>query len=442
MEKTAQKLRRRTKIREWWNKPKEALIGAVSPEFATLMDSLRNTDDGIREDAAELKNLIKLAKTNFNRREYMTALTFLGRFHAQLEAITNKLDALAAEVNIKHHQFLFGDMEPENIDYILKTLGPKFEKRKSVKKASLSDWWHNLTDERGKTMKAWEKRFPRETKELKRQLGKMIIRSESLFSNLVDTFKTLGSFRATRKLEEYLQTAAKFKQKYSAYDNAFADFYNSSVGKFVESQRKEMEEKAMGAQKQELPEAQVPSLIVPPATPEKNKAPEQEQKQIAVPDLLPKPISDKYMPKGKAMPVALKLRDPKDLTPEQKAYVEKEKMAQLPFESTRLSPGPLTNVDIKPPVSHEFGRELEEIQEEPTDIITQISPRAEMQLKEKPIKVEMANLHNEFIEKLSELKNESQFAVATQLIMYANKIKESDPKNSAKLIELSNKLLG
>src|SRR5579885_1051163 len=130
MDKIAQKRGPLTKLRETINAPTEKLMGVFSPEFIQLMDKLRDIDDAVRDEASGLKDLLKLAKTNFNRREYMTTISYLGQFHEKIETINNKFKELGKEVKIVHHGFLFGDMEPENIDYLKTKLGPRFEKRK------------------------------------------------------------------------------------------------------------------------------------------------------------------------------------------------------------------------------------------------------------------------------------------------------------------------
>jgi hypothetical protein len=179
MEKQAQKLGPLTKAREWINRPGEKLMSSWSPEFGELIQKLHEVDEQVREiaigeEGEGLKDLLKLAKTNFNRREFMVALKFLGQFHTIMETISNKLASLGTAVEVKHNDFLFGDMEPEDVEYITQKLGPKFKAKKikqQIKAAGLTDWWRIMMGGRAGAMAAWERSFPKKAKELKKQIA-------------------------------------------------------------------------------------------------------------------------------------------------------------------------------------------------------------------------------------------------------------------------------
>lgn len=228
------------------------LMENFSPEFAELMDKLRDVDDKIREivtgDGETLKDMIKVAKTNFNRREYMTAITFLGRFHDKLEAVDREISHLENTVDAKHYEFLFGDVDPGDLKYLTEDMGGKFEKARKTptgivtsasldKEAGMADWWHNIRSDRGKALAAWEKRFPKYAKDLKNQTGLMINRSESLVNYLLASLKAMNSLRDARKLEEYIKVAKKLQDKFKQYNVSFISFYNLYVKKFIEYQK-------------------------------------------------------------------------------------------------------------------------------------------------------------------------------------------------------------
>lgn len=251
MNKIAQRRGRLNKIWEGMNSPGETVSGMFSPEFTRLMDRLREVDDEAREHAVDLKDILKTAKSNFNRREYMTTITFLGRFHERIDLIKQQFLHLIKETDMVHNEFLFGDLDPEHRSYLTDKMTEKFKPKSKApvkpapgkaddgvtKEAGVKDWWHNLTSDRGKALKSWEKRFPKKAKEIKRQTEKMLTRSEMFLNYTLSTFKTLASLRATRGLEEYLKASDGFIQKYDAYDAAFAEYFNGSVRSFVESQK-------------------------------------------------------------------------------------------------------------------------------------------------------------------------------------------------------------
>jgi hypothetical protein len=246
MEITAQQRKWPTKLREKVNL-KGKLLEQFSPEFRELMDTLRDVDDKVREEATDLKDLLKVAKTNLNRREYMTAASYVGRFHEKMEKIYQELARLGNVVDVKHHDFLFGGLEPEHLEYLTTKMSPKMElykklqdlgKKASIEKeAGITDWWHNITTDRGRTLGAWEKRFPKYARELKNQTEALITKSEAFYALLINSLKVMASYRATRKLEDYLKTVSKLKERFRSYHTAFANYYNTQVKRFVEYQK-------------------------------------------------------------------------------------------------------------------------------------------------------------------------------------------------------------
>lgn len=475
MDKIAQKRRLRNKLREMVNAPTEKLMGAYSPQFVELMEQLREIDDSIREQAAELKNLLKLAKTNFNRREYMTAITYLGQFHDKLEAIDNELSKLGSAVDIKHHEFLFGDVDQDHIDYLINQLSPKLEKRRlslqqqlkqapvSKKRASLekeaglADWWSNLTTDRGRTLAAWEKRFPKESKELKRQTENIIKRSSSLLDFLVTVFKVLASLRSTRSLEEYLKIADKFKQKYRVYDATFAIFYDTYVKKFVEMQKQLATKPTTDAPIP--PDESAPGTIQTPA-PDMELGPMPPTgQQVPAPEVFRQTAPMPEAPRG--FPVPFHARDPKDVPEHVKAWMKqqeeekKREQAVLAFAPTMYSP--IGHVSMTPSSSHNTLKDQEiELSHIPdTDEKTMVSPTLALSHRDKPIQVSVEHpptlpeitprtqrkSHEHFLQQLNKLADASPFIMAAELIKYANSIKDEEPEASEQLLQLSKNIL-
>lgn len=253
MNKIAQRRGLLNKIRESVNAPGEAISGAFSPEFTRLMDILREVDDEAREHAIDLKDILKVARSNYNRREYMTTIAYLGKFHERLELVRWQFVKLNKDADAIHNEFLFGDLDSEHKTYLFDKMPERYKPKPKTapaakaddglgKEAGVKDWWHNLTSDRGKSLKNWEKRFPKAAKEIKRQTEKMLNRSEMFLNFLMSTFKTLATLRATRKLEEYIKVSGGFVTKYMAYDDAFNEYFNGSVKKYIDSQ-KEYEKK-------------------------------------------------------------------------------------------------------------------------------------------------------------------------------------------------------
>lgn len=457
MEKEAQKLGPLTKAREWINRPTEKILSAVSPEYGELLQKMHEVDQQVRniatgedqKDGQSLKDLLKLAKTNFNRREYMIATKYLGQFHEQVGSIVEKLASLKSAVNIKHHEFLFSDVEPEHIKYLTEKLGPKFKGRKTKQPTKtagvIKDWWDIVRGNQAGQRAAWERSFPKQSKDLKKQIANMITKSESLLSILLATLKGLGSYRAQRKLEDYLKLAAKFQQRYNQYDGLFSEFYNTYVAPFVEMQAEQMKPKE---EPKEAPKEEQP--IGKDWSPEKRQRYEEFKKKYEKPTEHPGPG---YNP---ILALQEQIEEAKRKRQEEAKQVQSGESRQsfLPISpGIPQSPKPSSSIPI-PLIQQREPKSSEPMEVSESDIITDNSPITEegMQTpsieqtkvspkfvapKERPI---LVSNHNDFISKLASLPEEP-FVLATEIILYAEKIKEEDPEVSTQLMQLSQKLL-
>src|ERR1700722_8619283 len=119
MQKIAQRRGILNKLREMTNVSGVAAEKFFNPQFQEVMENLRQVDDNIRsivsgqsidsgdpgKDPTSLKKLIQSAKSNLNRREYMTAVAELGRFHKKLFDMITEIGNLHSKVDEVHHQF-------------------------------------------------------------------------------------------------------------------------------------------------------------------------------------------------------------------------------------------------------------------------------------------------------------------------------------------------
>lgn len=250
MDKTAQQ---RGKINKLKEKVKDKLIPNVFRASKTaLEEKMEEVDDKIREEASKLKELLKAAKSSFSRREYIEVVSYLGRFHDISESIDNFLSELNSSIDTEHFKFLVEDLDKEHSDYLLDKLDPKLvEKFKNKinkkkvanervvleKNAGLSDWWHNLTSDRGKNLSVWEKNFPKYTKELKNSSANMIKKSEAYFVFLLGSLKKLDNLRTGRKIEDYLKESSKLRAKFDSFDESFNQFYSNNAKKYIDMKR-------------------------------------------------------------------------------------------------------------------------------------------------------------------------------------------------------------
>jgi hypothetical protein len=277
MQKTAQKRSILNKLREMSNVSGIAAEKFFNPEFERVMNSLRATDDKIRaiatgkdiegQDPGDPVSL----KANLNRREYMTSIAFLGRFHKKLYDMTQSIDALNSDVDQVHHDFLFKDLDDDQKKH-LSEMKSRFAVARGynlVSQGGIMDFLHNMSSERGRALAAWEKRYPKQVSKLKKDTANLISKSESALSNILSALKEMASARAARKVDDYVKSAAKLGSVYGNYDKAFRDHYTSNVKGFLEKQEllsptKKVEDAGLGKQEvsPSAPPSEVPDLEV------------------------------------------------------------------------------------------------------------------------------------------------------------------------------------
>jgi hypothetical protein len=255
MEKSAQKRSILNQLREKVNMPGAYLEGFFKPELDRVMTSLKDLDDRIRsvltgkkignaeapEDGVGVKDLLKSARTNFNRREYMAGVVDLGQFHKKMFDVTRDIDKFFVDVNKIHHKFLFEGLKDTGYDENLKkfrehmdTVGKKAsaESEYFIKEAGIMDFFYNIGTKRGRSLAAWEKKYPKQTKDLREGGDRLITEAQKLLENTISYLKQMGTARATRRPDEYMDVAHKIKAEYEKFDNGdkgFKSYYNNAI---------------------------------------------------------------------------------------------------------------------------------------------------------------------------------------------------------------------
>ena len=440
MDKIAQKRTWRNEIREKLNAPGEAISGIFSPQFTRLMDTLRQVDDDAREKAADLKDLIKAAKSNFNRREYMTCIAYLGKFHERIDEIKSELTKLNREAHAVHNEFLFGELDNEHKEYLFNKMPERFKPKSTGKKADtgkaddglekeagVKDWWHNLTSDRGRALKGWEQRFPKEAKEIKRQTERMLNRSEMFLNLLLNTFKQLATFRATRKLEEYIKVSDSLISKFGAYDSAFSEYFNGSVKKFIDAQRESEQRKAekaeMEAARNAVPAGEVPvatpesrdTLVGIPPAPGVDAVTESLKEDLNSPKVFPTRDSD---PPQSSVPPAV-------LTPKETGPV-----AHAP--TTPAPPKPAAAVPFTYPPPESISPEVAKQNLKDYDLENPSIPP--------PPKVPTITTQ-EFINKITKLSNGNPAVLSLEILRFAKSIEKTDKPTSERLLAIAKSLI-
>lgn len=412
MQKTAQKRSILNKLKEMSNVSGIAAEKFFNPEFERVMNSLRATDDKIRAvatgkeiegqdpgDSISLKELIKGAKSNLNRREYMTAIAFLGRFHKKLYEMSQSIDNLNTDVDQVHHDFLFKDLDEDQRKHLseMKSRFAVARGYKLVSQAGIMDFLHNMSSERGRALAAWEKRYPKQVSKLKKDIANLISKSESILSNTLSALKEMATARATRKVDDYVKSAAKLTSLYNSYDKVFRDNYEANVKGFLEKQE-------FLSPSKKVENTEIEKQEINPESPENSN--------LEIED-------DEAFPLVNTKPSVTVPSPAPDFSLED-SYDE----AVKPGSGLLAQPKLPSNMPI--PFTQEIEQPYEEIHE---DELEEIIPPAKTS-------------HKKFLNSLEVMATEQPELIAIHIKAYAKSIQSSDLETAVKLLKLSKLIKG
>ena len=268
--KIAQRRSLLSKLVEKTNLSGKSLEKFVDPEFKNIMDNLRQTDDAVRsllsgdpnfsipikvennivlesvslEDSERfnLEKLIKLIRKNINRKEYMTAVGHLGRFHKKINDMVFILKQLNIKPEKSVEKILFKDLSEESKKNLL-DIKKRFESKSAqnqngiIKTAGILDYFHNILTERGRALSAIEKIYPKQFSALKSELNSITDKSEKLLKNIISNLKDMSMARARRDTDKYMEKVKLIISDYEKYNNDFKNFFNNQVKGFLEKEK-------------------------------------------------------------------------------------------------------------------------------------------------------------------------------------------------------------
>lgn len=274
MDKIAQERGLLNKLREHANITSK-LLESINPKFKKMMDDLRKTDEKIRGYSEQSRDLIKSAKLLVNRKDYLSAASTMSAFHEKCRYIAAELDRFIKNVDMDSYEVLLGQFDDEQKERIfgydpnkeLNLNEVSFVNDMEVmaslqKQAGLSDWWHNLTNERATAMRQLEKRFSISfLKDLKNNSINIFNDSQRFLQFLLGTFKKLATALARGKPSIYISIAKSFISKFEQYHKSFISFYEKNMKPLKEqhekmvADKKQAEEQAKTQREQSLQDA-------------------------------------------------------------------------------------------------------------------------------------------------------------------------------------------
>lgn len=518
MQKIAQRRSVLNKLREMTNVSGIAAEKFFNPEFQRVMESLREKDDQIRSlvagdsigmgdpgsDAVSLKELLKSSKSNLNRREYMSAIAELGRFHKKLFDVVQEIGKLAFDVDKVHHEFLFKDLDEEKKQHLqdLKTRFAKESNAALVKEASIMDFFYNIGTKRGRALAAWEKRYPKQVGKLKKDTAMLQARSEGLLAQVLSALKEMASARSTRNVDAYTKAADKITKSYQGYDKTFRDYYTANVKGFLEKvelispteKTDKKENKELGSQEVPVDKAPdgVPDSIpgAPDTIKDLNGPPTVEEGHgtVHVPSSKPKtlnqgpssgiwdpktqsykPVSSipfdliqrKTLPPGSA-PQTVRTGPPSDMpmvyqpTMPAAGVQPPSTMRGMPslpqgsIRDTEISPAPALSQPpsqhsgVAPRDSHPTDLAPAPMMSEPPPSAGEIEELGGSNLARvmRESQTSKANMHKRFYESLESMANESPLVMANYIKRYATTIQKADPSVAIQLMQIVKSIRG
>jgi hypothetical protein len=496
MDKIAQKMRWDQKKREQWS-PKGKLEEFFQPRFKEVMDNLRLGDDTIRsivageklgdgdpgKHAISNKELLKSAKSNINRREYMKAIADLSRFHDKLREVAKALNELDVNVDKVHRQFLYQDLDDDHRPH-LEDLENRWKaaavrQAQLRKQAGIMDIWHNLTNDRGIALRKWEKQYPERTKALKTALVTLQAEGEKTNDAIIAALKTLAGLRAARNPEEYMKFAnskSGILGPYSAFDKTFQKLYAGndkfSIQKFISDMKdfntrsqvptketKEMGDQSLPVDKEKMniktdigpdiktnvtapPGKAGPShLSMPPAPaapgkPRLELVPDSED-PITVKTGPRSDMEDPHLPYSTTSPAPA--ATPADPQARQHALDALQRLQQVHGPTTVAPPAApagsgvvpnsgATSINVPPPAT--------------PDEIDQLGGHNLARVMRQDSPTMHSNTHAKFYNTLQKMANESPLVLAGYISKYARQIQTSDPGTSIQLLKIVKRIKG
>lgn len=387
--------------------PNSFLDKFFKPEMERVMAALRAVDDKIRAELSgktingqtpdiesSAKDILKDARRNFARREYMTGVADLGMFHKKMALVAAEISKWEVDVNRIHHRFLFQGVNEDKI----KGLREHMESKKAeeinelIKQAGMFDFFYNLMSTRGRGLAAYEKKYPKQTKDLREGGAKLLDAADALLNNTISLLKEMATARATRRPDDYMDAANKIVAEYNKFDGGdkgFRNYYQKAVLPFMEIKDK-MEEKL----KNEKPES----------VPVDYKAPQKMELGYQVPKETPAPSAPTTTPTvapSGAQPMGTWMTVPvPGMTPAPK---QEDVITVNPEDPDveLVSPQPGDKTDKSPP---------------PT--------------------------HSSFYSILNKMSGEDPLIISSYISKYARSIQGSDPETAIKLFTIAKSLRG
>ncbi len=134
-----------------------------------------------------------------------------------------------------HSKFLFEGVDEDKIKELREYMGASADYQ-LVKEAGLMDFFHNTFSTRGRSLAAWEKKYPKETKAIRDGGPRLVETAFTLLATTISALKEMATARAVRRPDDYINAAAKIKSEYAKFDSGpkgFRAYYKDAIAPFL-----------------------------------------------------------------------------------------------------------------------------------------------------------------------------------------------------------------
>jgi len=430
MDKFAQKRSLRSRVWETANLSGKALEYR-NDEFAAIMQKMRDVDKEIRDIAADVRPLIRFAKSNVRQRDYLNAAHQITGFHARVRTIAHILEQFYKNIEIGNYDYFLSDFEgPEqeelfqyDPDAAIKEACEEFDAL--VKEAGILDWTKekflsgkdivtdtaaNILTGKGLSRRLLEKRFNTDfVKKIKNLTTNLVQKSDKMLRDLLSIFSELESGVSRRNSTLYIAKSKDFVAKFKAYHKVYTH-YRAEV---IEPLKQHKAAKAAQALQEQQQKQQDYNTRTPQTYDDFNI------KQVEENDRYEQSIKEKTPPTPPTPFVAPPLPG--------QPVVPKNQINELSFEEWKKQ-------QPKPPENEEKTKKLDEFEK------TQ-GPVDEFTTMDLPHPV-TKKTHMAFLDQISIYANQNNSSLfVNELLKYSAQLEDTNSEASAKLLTIAHNVI-
>lgn len=377
-----------------------------------------------------VKSMIDEAEKQLRQRDYVNAAGSLTKFYFTLNEVKSAFAELDKVLVQDENKTMTGHIDPETMEAMLEYLQTqkKADTKFSIQKqATVFDWFKDRFDERRRSMKFLENKFPH-ISQFKKSLEVQIAKARSLLESLAFSFDTLSKARGDNDYNLYHKGVTELGKAIDANKASYDVFFSNSAAPYIlwyrdnirQTPEQKMPEEEIPVE--EMPIEEAPAKITEPAI----------QEDVA----LEKPEGGWYgaspSPWGQIRsvpePAAVSRSEPPSNVVPISQEEKSSKPGAKPAEKTKTFKG---RAIPEAPKREDKG---------PSEVGS-VSTTGQPKPLRPPGQAVRAYHHEQFITKIAEMDEEDMESIGQAIMNYSHELREQDPIASMKLLAVAESLL-